>query len=186
MFRHHILQACNFSKQVLFCTCFKRMLASDHSIQNDSKSPSVSWRSLMLLFQDNFWCHIAWSSSPDFYHFSRRKERAESKVNQFCGIIFINQYIFTFYIPMGYGISMSVCHSLRNLMKDSFCYCFAQSVTVDSFQHGSQRLPRQILQDQMQVLRLANGSVHLENAWMIKLLEDFDFSGYCLFSDWIQ
>ena len=97
----------------------KWFLSIYHLEEKNTYSPHVNWRSPILFFFDNFWRHVAWSSTS--YVHLLNLLAAKSKVDYFRFILLtfkVNNYVFRFYISMSYIFIMEPFKTSNNLIEN--------------------------------------------------------------------
>lgn len=153
---------------------FEWQVSADHCVQDYSAAPDVSSKSQVLLALDHLWCSVARTAASCLEAFSLVVKVAQAKVDNFDGVVVVEQQIFRLQVSVHNAQFVDVLDARDDLLVHFDCL-FLLEATV--FHDMLEELPtRAVLHDQVQVVVVLNHLVKLDYVWMTNFLEDCNLS----------
>ena len=113
-------------KLLVSCTSVREASRQDCK-QKDTQSPNICWRTTVLCFVYDFWCHVRRSATEDFDFLLVRDARTETKVDDLDIQVVVKQEVFKFDVTMSYASIMTVANTFDNLLENTFSLFLFQS-----------------------------------------------------------
>lgn len=118
---------------VQFCSIgiFKWQVSTDHRKQNDSARPDIHFQAIVLLAWNHFRWSVARRPTGCLQKLTWFVSIAEPKINDFQGILPVNQQILRFEVAMNNIQFMNISDATYNLLEKSTCLCLGQFVLLN-------------------------------------------------------
>jgi len=151
--------------KITFKRRLERKLAACQRIEQDSYSPHITGRPVVILFSYNLRRHVAWSATKDSKFLPWLN--TESKVNKLDLVLSIQKNIFQLDVSMRNLFWVNVSHRWTKLWENRPTLVLAD-LSVWSWLHELlETLTLNVLHDQVDLSRLVNCIIEQRNIWMI-------------------
>jgi hypothetical protein len=140
MIRKRQLFLANVGIQLFIILTLKWEPAAKEGIEKNTECPDINWRSSILNFTNDLWCHIRWSTAENLDFLLMRNTGGKTKINELdprSG--FIEQNVLKLDIPVSHVSLMEVMNSEYDLLPQELSFDFSHLSIWFTFEIAVQR-----------------------------------------------